>query len=148
MPTGLADASNLLEGLVERDVPLSLVLFNRAFTTEPLLPGEAPDVSGRVRALRRPRQGSLDLGQASTPPELESTLAALARRVASVRAAAYAENQADLERMRAFVATAPGGIEGTPSVMLPRATGELTRLADLSDLLAAQRPLSAGLDDA
>jgi anion-transporting ArsA/GET3 family ATPase len=35
MPSGLADAGNLLEGLMERRVPLTLLLFNRAFTTEP-----------------------------------------------------------------------------------------------------------------
>jgi len=136
MPSGLADASNLLAGLMERRVPLSLLLFNRAFTTEP---GDNATTGGSGVAFDW--QPLLPV-RPSEPPDLGAELDRLRVRLGDVRRAAHAENMADLERMRAFQAVAP---KGTPALMLPRATREIHDVADLAELLAQPRPLSAGL---
>lgn len=136
MPSGLADAGNLLDGLIERRIPLSLLLFNRAFTTEPhaeLGEGER-GTAFDVEPLHPPR----DARHADLGPALDELLS----RLSEVRRAAHAENQADLRRMRAFHALSP---LGTPAVMLPRATREIHDVRDLAELLAAPRPLDAGL---
>lgn len=136
MPSGLADAGNLLAGLVERRVPLSLVLFNRAFTTEP---ADAPPDGGPGPAFdTQPLEAACAPTTMHLGPELDSLVACLT----DVRRAAHAENQADLRRMQAFHATAPSG---TPALMLPRATRELHDVRDLAELLAHPRPLAAGL---
>lgn len=136
MPSGLADAGNLLAGLMERRVPLSLVLFNRAFTTEP---ANAPPAGGHAPAFDlQPLEPARTLTPTGLGPELDQLLT----RLAEVRRAAHAENVADLLRMRAFHATAP---KGTAALMLPRATRELHDVSDLAELLAHPRPLAAGL---
>jgi len=137
MPSGLADAGNLLEGLMERRVPLALLLFNRAFTTEP----GADAVLGGATGPAFDQQ-PLAPARALPPTDLGPVLDQLAARLGEVRRAAHTENLADLARMRAFHATAP---KGTAALMLPRATREIHDVADLGELLAHPRPLSAGL---
>ncbi len=137
MPSGLADAGNLLEGLMERRVPLALLLFNRAFTTEP----GADAVLGGATGPAFDQQ-PLAPARALPPTDLGPVLDQLAARLGEVRRAAHADNLADLARMRAFHATAP---KGTAALMLPRATREIHDVADLGELLAHPRPLSAGL---
>ncbi len=136
MPSGLADAGNLLDGLIERRIPLSLLLFNRAFTTEPHaeLGADERGTAFDVEPLHPPR----DARHADLGPALDELLS----RLSEVRRAAHAENQADLRRMRAFHALSPSG---TPALMLPRATREIHDVRDLAELLAAPRPLDAGL---
>jgi anion-transporting ArsA/GET3 family ATPase len=136
MPSGLADAGNLLAGLVERRVPLALLLFNRAFTTEP-----GGDVAaGGVGQAFDPQP--LAPTQALPATGLGPALDPLAQRLGQIRAAAHAENRADLLRMQAFHHSAPNG---TAALMLPRATRELQDVRDLSEMLSHPRPLSAGV---
>jgi anion-transporting ArsA/GET3 family ATPase len=136
MPSGLADAANLLDGLTERRVPLSLMLFNRAYTTEPRVGPSVPSDASAVEhePLRPPPGAEQELSPASLGA-LPPALALLAQRVMQVRQHAHAENQADLARVAAFRARAPAA----PALMLPRATRELSDIGDLAALLDAPR---------
>ncbi|MEZ4328970.1 MAG: ArsA-related P-loop ATPase [Polyangiales bacterium] len=131
MPSGLADAANLLEGLRARGVRLSLLLFNRAYTAEPVLDAGGESQSIAYEPLRAP-------GRVDVSSGLPGPLNALAERLLAVRAAAHAENQAEAARMRALQRDAAGA----PAWLLPRATRELNRLHDLSALL--ERPVPLG----
>lgn len=118
MPTGLADAANLRDELLAREIALSAVIYNRAYRFEP----GHPDTPVAPRA------------------PLPSTLPDLAAALSRLRAQLAKSNAADRVRVQRFAAETPTSLQ----IALPLFDGDLTSLQDLDALLTTQLRVSAG----
>jgi anion-transporting ArsA/GET3 family ATPase len=129
-PTSLDDAAYLSDGLLQRRVPLSLVIFNRAYVPSPSKPYEPLRADGDDYALSR----------ITAVSEAErATIVETARKLSAARARVGRQNEVLEQRMLAFLSQAGASI---PWGTLPELDEDVRDLETLSVLARAFRERS------